>query len=202
MFYCTIYKSYNRANAKNKTFELERCLAYNSEADAEKMKDQLLQQAKNSGAETIEAFGPYRTVYGATHFVIGGMTPSKLGSRIYSIGVENQSTLFSRLSKEQKAAINLDQVIMDGHKYEKITQDYLQRQKNQKKAEQDKIDYNLSNFEKEIADILELEQILKVFLKYAEQKVNTEKLIELTVKKIKGEQEKTSDWFEELSDIN
>ena len=179
-------------------------LAYASEADAEKMKNQLLQQAKDAGAEVIEAKGTYRTVYGSMRFNVGGIVRSKLGPRIYSIGVENLSTRFSRLSPEAIKNISLGNVIKDGYKYEKICQDYLQSQQDQKQAKQDIIDKNLARFETEIADITEVEQILTIFLKYAGQKIDKEKLITLTAKKIQGEpkQEKTNDWFDELSDIN
>ncbi len=205
MFYCTIYRSHNRVNAKNKTFELALCLAYSSAADAEKMKNHLLQQAKEANISVIEALGAYRTIYGDVYLTIGGFMPSRqYGNNIYSIGVENTETLFSRLPDETRKSINLSAAVKDGYKYEKITQDYLQRQQDYRKVEQDKINSNLTRFETEIKDITELDQILRVLLKYAGQKINKEKLIAIAVRKIQGEAqpEKTNDWFDELSDIN
>ena len=204
MFYCTVYKSNNKVTAKNKTFELALCLAYPSEVDAKRMRDKMLQQASEAGASIIEDSDAYRTVYGNIFLKIGGIGQSNLGTRIYSIGVETVETRFSRLPEELRKYINLQNAIKDGYEFERLTQDYLQKQQEYRQADQSKINYNLSRFEAEVADITDLGQILKVFLKYAKQKTDKEKLIALTVKKIQSgsKPEEKADWYDELSDIN
>ena len=209
MFYCTVYTSRNKVTAKNKTFELALCLSYPSEADANRMKDQLLQQAADAGATIIEDSDTYRTVYGNIFLKIGGIGQSNFGTHIYSIGVETVETRFSRLPDEVRKSINLPNAIKDGYRYERLTQDYLQNQQEYQQAEQDKVNNNLSRFEAEVADITELDQLLRVFLKYAKQKTDKEKLIALVVKKIQGElqaekarSKESADWYDELSDIN
>jgi len=204
MFYCTLYKSYNRVNTKNKTFELSTCLAYASEIDAEDMKNRLLQQASKAGASIIEDSGNYITFYGSIYFTGFGFASGKnFGSNLYSIGVENTETRFSKLIPETRNTVDLRK-ILDGADFERKAQGYTQHIKDLKKAEQDKINDNLSRFEQEVANETDLTKILTSLLKYAGQKTDKQKLIALAVKKIQSKTDpaEETDWYNELSDIN
>ena len=203
MFYCTIYTSENRVNAKNKIFKPVLCLSYASKADASKMKASLMQQATKNGITILEDSEDSTTFYGAVFLSLGGFVPSIYGTNIYSVKIEDSDTRFLEISQETKFSSNINHIVKDGLEWEAMRLRHLKDIETAKIVEEEKINQNISNFEAEIEGLTDLHQILKIFLKYAAKKIDKEKLITILVRKIQNEpKQKTSDWYDELSNMN
>lgn len=195
MFYCTIYEKYKAKDSWRAVY----CLAYASEADAQNYAAALAEQAVDCGAQVDEQDSAY-VITGTAHFGIGGFGKNIRNTFYYMVNVEDKSSRFS-MSPDTE---NNEQRIEDGYKFEGRAAKYWDQLSAERDKEREKINYNLSRFEQEVANETDLTKILTLLLKYAGQKTDKQKLIALAVKKIQGETKPTekNDWYDELSDIN
>lgn len=191
MFYCTIYEKYTAKNSWRAAY----CLAYASEADAKNYAATLAEQAVDCGAQVEEHDSAY-IITGTTHFCPGGFCNSSRLTFYYMVKVEDKASRFS-MSPDNEIS---EHHIEDGYKFEERATRYRNKLSAERNKEREKINYNLSRFEQEIADETNLTKILTTLLKYAHQKTDKQKLIDLAVKKIQGGN--SSGWYDELSNIN
>lgn len=194
MYYCTVY---NKNTAKD-SWRAVCSLAYASKADAANYAADLAEQAFDCGAQIDEQNNAY-IITGTTHFNIGGFNKTASKTFYYMVNVEDKTScgyLSSNIEAEEV-------YIEDGFKFEKRAAKHRGQLSVEYNKEREKINYNLSRFEQEIANETDLTKILTILLKYAGQKTDKQKLIALAVNKIQGGGlVEESDWYNELSDIN
>ena len=156
MFYCTIYKKSKIKDSWTATF----CLAYASEADAKNFAAVLAEQAVDCGAQVDEQDNAY-VITGPAYLGLGGFSKYVRNTFYYLINVEDYT---SRFSISPDTEIN-GRYIEDGYKFEERVAEYRDRVFARHEKEREKINYNLSRFEQEIANETNLTKILTSLLK-------------------------------------
>ena len=196
MFYCTLYYASNKAFKNTKVaFSVH----YDSKAEAERFKDLHLDRAKELDATIIEENGYYKIIgkIALSTAYLFAATGKYEANAYYILGVEDEETKFS-LEPNRKSNYSAD-----GHAYEKSIAGWRKHAEQANQAEQDFKNKNLARFEKELEGTNDLTTILTLLVKYAGQKTDKARLIQLAVDKIQGKaQAKEEDWYDELSDIN
>ena len=206
MYYVVIYNTFDRLGP-NAVFHLVAGLEYTDKAEAERYKQELVQEAQNIGASIITYRGAvndgYTTIEGPVLFGIYGMSHSKSNSKNrYKIGIEDDTTLGALVSEEEKASIP-GKTFIDGFSFEGRVKNLKQQRDAKIQAEQKLADKLLNNFVTEINTTEDLRTIFKLLLKYSKKNVSQDLLIDAVIKKIQGaSEEKEVDWYSELSDIN
>ena len=192
MFYCTLYYAPSRAFKITKTVF---SVYYESKADAERFRDLHINRAKELGATVIEENGYYK-ITGKIALSVTRLFSAKNKSATntyYVIGIEDDETKGSLNPTHRSSSY------IDGHKYEQSIAGWRKRADERNKAEQEIKDRNLARFEKELKETNDLTTILTLLIKYAGQKTDKDKVIQVAVNKIQGN---TTSWYDELSDIN
>lgn len=208
MYYVVIYNTFDRLGP-NAVFHLVAGLEYTDQAEAERYKQELVQEAQNIGASIITYRGAvndgYTTIEGPVSFGIYGMSHSRSNSKNrYKIGIEDDTTLGALVSEEEKASIP-GKTFIDGFSFEERAKRFKQQKDTEAQAKQDIINKHFNNFKSEIATIDDVRSILEILLKYSAKKIPQDLLIDLVVKKIQGEPDtakEETDWYSELSNIN
>lgn len=206
MYYVVIYNTFDRLGP-NAVFHLVAGLEYTDKAEAERYKQELVQEAQNRGASIITYRGAindgYTTIEGPVSFGIYGMSRSRSNSKNrYKIGIEDDTTLGALVSEEEKASIP-GKTFIDGFSFESRVKNLKQQRDAKIQAEQKLADKLLNNFVTEINTTEDLRIIFKLLLKYSKKNVSQDLLIDAVIKKIQGtSEEKEVDWYSELSDIN
>ena len=183
MFYCTIYQQVYGKLTPNSVFELFLCLSYSNKADAENCKQTLIRQALDNGGIIYSEKNNYTVLTGKLMFRAQGFTRVTSGnsSSNYKIGVEDEATKFSILPTKTKIS---DLRIKDGVEFERYAEKVRRRKEEEKRANKEAADYNLTKFEKEITPMTDLYPVLRSFIRYAAQRTDKEALSNVVIKKI------------------
>jgi hypothetical protein len=207
MYYVVIYNTFDQLSPKA-VFHLIAGLEYADRAEAERYKQELVQQAQNYGASIITYRGAgndgYTTIKGPIIFGVHGMMPRKSGSNKYKIGIEDDASLGALVPEEEKSSI-AGKTFIDGFSFEERAKRFKQQKDTEAQAKQDIINKHFNNFKSEIATIDDVRSVLEILLKYSAKKIPQDLLIDLVVKKIQGEPDtakEETDWYSELSNIN
>ena len=183
MYYCTIYLQTYGKLTPNSIFDLFLCLSYLNKADAENCKQNLIQQALDSGGVIYAEKDGYTTLTGKLMFRAQGFTRATSGnsSSNYKVAVEDETNKFSILQDNHSIS---DLRLKDGLAFEKYAEKVQRRKEETKRAEQEAANYNLAKFEEEIAPMTDLYSVLRSFIRYAAQRTDKEALSLLVIKKI------------------
>lgn len=183
MYYCTIYKQIYGKLTPNSVFEIFLCLSYSNKADAENCKQKLVKQALYCGGEIYAEQNGYSTLTGKLMFRSQGFTRVTSGnsSSNYKIGVEDESSKFFILPANTSVS---ELRTKDGIAFERYAEKVRRKKEEEKKANKELADYNLTKFEKEIAHMTDLHPVLRSFIRYAAQRTDKEALSNVVIKKI------------------
>lgn len=199
MYYVVIYNTFDRLGP-NAAFHLVAGLKYTNKAEAERYKQELVQEAQSRGANIINNNG-YTTIAGPVFFGIGGIYHSRSKNK-YKIGIEDDNNLGALVSEEEKANI-LGKTFIDGFSFEDRVKNFKQHRDTKIQADQELATKLFNNFVAEINTTEDLRIVFKLLLKYSKKNISHDLLIDAVIKKIQGTpEEKDIDWYSELSDIN
>lgn len=180
MFYCTIYQQLKLSDKS--TCELFIGLSYLDKVDAENYKQTLIKQALENGGKVYLDDGDCTTITGKIVLKTTGITNNRSNNH-YRIHIENESTKFSFLPKEQKATVPIYK-ITDGLAYEVRVEELKQRKFLEHQAKLDEANRNLKMFADEIKPMTDLYAVLRSFVRYSNRKSDKEKLATLAIRKI------------------
>lgn len=182
MYYCTIYVQPKGRLTDKSLFEVFISLAYTDRIDAENYKKVLIQQAIDTGGRTYLEEEDYTTITGDIIFKSTGVFKHR-GKNHYRIGVETEATKFSILPFKTKATVP-GYKVTDGLAYEVRVEEVRQRKLEELKSKQDEANHNLNRFKTEIKAVTDLGQVLRLFVKYSNQRTDKEKLAAVAIDKI------------------
>lgn len=202
MYYIIIYRTFDRLGPKA-VFHLETGLGYADKAEAERYKQELIQEAQHKGASIIAGNDGYTTIEGPVLFCLYGMDHSRSnGNNKYKIGIEDDTNLGALAPEKEKANI-AGKIFTDGLSFESRVKNLKQQRNSKIQAEQELANKLLNNFVAEINTTEDLRTIFKLLLKYSRKNISHNLLIDAVINKIQGTPaEKEIDWYSELSDIN
>ena len=183
MYYCTVYlQPYGRLTPTS-IFDLFLCLSYDNKADAENCKQLLVKQALDSGGVIYSEEAGYITLTGPIMFRAQGFTKVTSGnsSSNYKVAVEDETNRFFILPADAKIS---ELRLKDGFAFERYAAKVRQRKDEERRANKEAADYNLTKFKEEIASMTDLYPVLRSFIRYAAQRTDKEALSLLVIEKI------------------
>ena len=200
MFYCTIYASY--PNGTN-TYHIVFSLKYSTEQEADNFRTWFSDLATKYGLE-VKTEGEDITCTGNATWWYYKFVPGSRSVIKYTLSIETDETLHSKYDFS-KGYSPLQDPVEDGPAFENKIQQVAAKDEAENKANQEKLLAPVNRFIEETSGTSDLKVILTSLLKCSRQKCNREALLDAAIKKIQGgsnQIEKTSDWYDELSDIN
>lgn len=201
MFYCTIYATY--PNGRKDHYYIVLSLKYSTEQEADNFRIWFSDLATKYGLE-VKTEGEDITCTGKStwwyyKFVSGSRSVIK-----YTLSIETEDTLHSKYDFS-KGYSPLHDPVKDGPAFEVKIKEVAARDEAEIKAHQEKLLAPVNRFIEETSNTSDLKVILTSLLKCSRQKCDREALLDAAVKKIQSgskQIEETSDWYDELSDIN